>query len=36
VCKISVFMPVYNGELMPAETIESLLSQAFKDFEFKM
>ena len=30
---ISVGMPVYNGERFIVETIESLLSQSFKDFE---
>lgn len=30
---ISVIMPVYNGELFLIETIESLLSQTFKNFE---
>lgn len=32
--KISVLMPVYNGELYLKEAIESILNQTFKDFEF--
>lgn len=31
---ISVVMPVYNQEKYLAETIESVLNQSFKDFEF--
>ena len=31
--KISVIMPVYNLSLYLSETIESILSQSFKDFE---
>jgi len=32
--KISVLMPVYNGEKYLDEAITSILSQTFKDFEF--
>jgi glycosyltransferase involved in cell wall biosynthesis len=32
-CKISIFMPVYNGSSYLAETIDSILNQTFKDFE---
>lgn len=32
--KISVLMPVYNGEPFLKESIESILDQTFKDFEF--
>lgn len=32
--KISVIMPVYNGEKYIKETIESVLNQSYKDFEF--
>ncbi len=32
--KISVLLPVYNGEKYLNEAIESILSQAFTDFEF--
>ncbi|UFX82761.1 glycosyltransferase family 2 protein [Candidatus Absconditicoccus praedator] len=32
--KISVIMPVYNTEKYISETIESILNQTFKDFEF--
>lgn len=32
-CKISVIMPVYNGEKYLKEAIDSVLSQTFKDFE---
>lgn len=32
--KISVLMPVYNGEKHLKEAIESILSQTFSDFEF--
>jgi glycosyltransferase involved in cell wall biosynthesis len=32
--KVSVVMPVYNAEKYIAETIESILSQTFEDFEF--
>lgn len=32
--KISVIMPVYNGEKYLKEAIESILNQTFKDFEF--
>lgn len=32
--KISVAMPVYNGEKYIKETIESVLNQTFSDFEF--
>lgn len=32
--KISVLMPVYNGEKYLREAIESITSQVFKDFEF--
>ena len=31
---ITVLMPVYNGENYLSETIESILSQTYKDFEF--
>lgn len=33
-CKISVIMPVYNGEKYLREAIDSVLSQTFSDFEF--
>lgn len=33
-CKISVLMPVYNEENYLKESIESILSQTFTDFEF--
>lgn len=32
--KISVVMPVYNGEMYVGDAIESVLSQTFRDFEF--
>lgn len=32
--KISVIMPVYNGEKFLKEAIDSILNQTFKDFEF--
>lgn len=32
--KVSVVMPVYNGERFLQEAIESILDQTFKDFEF--
>jgi glycosyltransferase involved in cell wall biosynthesis len=32
--KISVVMPVYNGEKFLKEAIESILKQTYKDFEF--
>ena len=32
--QVSIIMPVYNGEKYIKETIESILSQTFKDFEF--
>jgi len=32
--KVSVLLPVYNGELFLKEAIESILSQTFRDFEF--
>ena len=32
--KISVVMPVYNGEEHLAESIDSILSQTYGDFEF--
>ena len=32
--KISVLMPVYNGEKFLREAIESVLNQSYKDFEF--
>lgn len=31
---ITVLMPVYNGEKFLSETIKSILSQTYKDFEF--
>lgn len=33
-CKISVIMPVYNTEKYVGQSIESILSQTFWDFEF--
>lgn len=32
-CKISIIMPVYNGEKYLKEAIDSILNQKFKDFE---
>ena len=32
--KVTVLMPVYNGETYLAEAIESILNQTFADFEF--
>jgi glycosyltransferase involved in cell wall biosynthesis len=32
--KVSVLMPVYNGEEYLRESIESILNQTFRDFEF--
>ncbi len=32
--RVSVVMPVFNGELYLAEAIESVLSQTYRDFEF--
>ncbi|MBN2098587.1 MAG: glycosyltransferase family 2 protein [Dehalococcoidia bacterium] len=32
--KVSVVMPVYNGEKHLAEAVESILRQTFRDFEF--
>jgi len=32
--KITVLMPVYNGEKYLKEAIESILNQTFSDFEF--
>ena len=32
--KVSVIMPVYNGEKFVAQAVESVLSQSFIDFEF--
>ena len=32
--KITVLMPVYNGEKYLAEAIESILNQTYKDFDF--
>ena len=32
--KISVIMPVYNGEKYLREAIDSILNQTFSDFEF--
>lgn len=32
--KITVLMPVYNGEKYLNEAIDSILNQTFKDFEF--
>ena len=32
--KISVLMPTYNGAKLLSETIDSILNQTFKDFEF--
>ena len=31
--KVSVILPVYNGEKTLATTLESLVNQTFKDFE---
>ena len=31
---ISVVMPVFNGEKFLRESIESILNQSYKDFEF--
>ena len=31
---ITVLMPVYNGQKYLSETIESVLSQSYKNFEF--
>jgi glycosyltransferase involved in cell wall biosynthesis len=33
-CRLSVIMPVYNGEKYLREAIESTLNQTFSDFEF--
>ena len=33
-CKISIIMPVYNGEKYLKEAIDSILDQTFKEFEF--
>lgn len=33
-CKISIVMPVYNGEKYIKESIDSILGQTLKDFEF--
>ena len=30
---ISIFIPVYNGEIFLRETLESLLVQTYRDFE---
>ncbi|MBD2526706.1 glycosyltransferase [Nostoc sp. FACHB-133] len=32
--KVTVLMPVYNGEIYLREAIDSILSQTFQDFEF--
>ncbi|MBH8566029.1 glycosyltransferase [Nostoc sp. CENA67] len=32
--KVTVLMPVYNGEIYLQEAIDSILSQTFQDFEF--
>ena len=32
--KISVVMPVYNGERFLREAVDSILNQTYKDFEF--
>lgn len=32
--KISVIMPVFNGERFLKQSIDSILNQTFKDFEF--
>ena len=32
--KVSVIMPVYNGEKFISQAIESILNQTFVDFEF--
>ncbi|MDR1611101.1 MAG: glycosyltransferase family 2 protein, partial [Candidatus Symbiothrix sp.] len=32
--KISVLMPVFNGEKYIAEAVDSILNQTFTDFEF--
>lgn len=31
---VSLIMPVYNGEKWLNETIESILTQSYKDFDF--
>src|SRR5262245_40680551 len=31
--RVTIFLPVFNGELYIGETIESLRAQTFKDFE---
>ena len=33
-CKVSVVMPVYNGEKYLKEAIDSILNQTYTDFEF--
>jgi len=32
--KVTVLMPVYNGEKYLEKAIESILTQTFRDFEF--
>ncbi len=32
--KVTVLMPVWNGEKFLGESIESILNQTFEDFEF--
>ena len=32
--KITVLMPVYNGEKYLRESVDSILNQTFTDFEF--
>jgi GT2 family glycosyltransferase len=34
--KVTVLMPVYNGENYLREAINSILNQTFRDFEFIM
>ena len=33
-CKVSVFMPVYNGGPFLKEAIDSILSQTYTNYEF--
>ena len=32
-CKLSIIVPVYNGEKYINQTVDSILAQTFKDFE---